>query len=40
MTAALFGEPLPQRLEEFVEAAERLDLLFLFFGEVFFRELS
>ena len=39
MTAALLSEPLPQSFEQFVEPAQRLDLLFLFLGEVFFCEL-
>ena len=40
MAAALFGEPLAQGFQKLVEAAQRLDLLFLFFSEVFFGELS
>ncbi len=39
VAAFLFGEPLAQRLEKFFEAAHGLDLLLLFLGEIFFREL-
>ena len=35
MTAFLFGQALLQRLQQFVEPAERLDLLLLFLGEIF-----
>src|SRR5579862_6075179 len=38
VTALLFGEPLAQRLEQFFQAAECLDLLLFFFGEIFLGE--
>ncbi len=39
VTALLLLDALAQRLEQLVEAAQRLDLLLLVFGEIFFGEL-
>ena len=39
MAALLLGQPLAQRFEQLVEPAHGLDLLLLFFGEIFLGEL-
>ena len=39
MPALLLGQPLLQRLEQFLEPAHGLDLLLFFLGEIFFGQL-
>src|SRR6185437_13858082 len=39
MAALLLGEPLAQSLKQLIEAAQRLDLLLFFLGEIFLGEL-